>query len=285
MRHDAAWTDLGGGVRVRQSRIERMNSGVLRGEGHAVLVDPGVLPSEIAAFAETSRGERTLIVLTHHHWDHVLGPARIPDAVTAAHPAFAACLAGDLPHAREAIAAAFAAEGEPVEVEHANFAPTFALGDSPLAWGPWTIETVQVPGHARDAIALYVPEAGVLFAGDLLSDVEPPWLEGPPAAYRASLARLAPVARSARALVPGHGTIALGATAIAERFAADTRYLDAIDAGVQLARTRGLDLEAAIAALDALPYPGRNVHPHSTVEVHRANVRHAWGATEPRPHP
>ena len=52
----SAWTDVADGIRVRQSRLFQMNSGVLEMDGHAVLIDPGVLPSELRDIANVMDG-------------------------------------------------------------------------------------------------------------------------------------------------------------------------------------------------------------------------------------
>ena len=71
-----AWTRLEGHAHVRQSVAFQMNSVVLLDPDHTVIVDPGVLPSEIDDIARevgsASPGEITLC-FTHAHWDHVLG--------------------------------------------------------------------------------------------------------------------------------------------------------------------------------------------------------------------
>ncbi len=78
-----SWTDLGGGIQVRHSAAFRMTSTVLLDRDHAVVVDPGVLPSELDDLArvvgKANPAEVTLI-LTHPHWDHVVGRAWFPDA-------------------------------------------------------------------------------------------------------------------------------------------------------------------------------------------------------------
>src|SRR5262245_60245195 len=68
-----AWTDLGGGVFVRQSRAYHMNSLVLLDSEHTVLVDPGVLPSELddlARLVRQAEPEAVTLLLSHSHWDH-----------------------------------------------------------------------------------------------------------------------------------------------------------------------------------------------------------------------
>ena len=47
------WTDLSGGIRVRQSRVFWMNSVLFAHPDHSVLVDPGVLPSELDELVES----------------------------------------------------------------------------------------------------------------------------------------------------------------------------------------------------------------------------------------
>src|SRR3954449_1704240 len=66
---------------VGQSRTFSMNSGVFLSGEQACLVDPGMHPDEIAAlaaFVAQHDAAISSIVLTHIHWDHILGPAHFP---------------------------------------------------------------------------------------------------------------------------------------------------------------------------------------------------------------
>src|ERR1051326_8271963 len=47
----SAWTEVAPGVRVRTSRCYAMNTLVAEAQGHALVVDPGVLPSELDELA------------------------------------------------------------------------------------------------------------------------------------------------------------------------------------------------------------------------------------------
>ncbi|PRZ02739.1 hypothetical protein BCE75_11710 [Isoptericola sp. CG 20/1183] len=75
------------------------------------------------------------------------------------------------------------------------------------------VRVVEHDGHAPGHAALWLPDTGVLLAGDMLSDVEPPLpfdeITGRTdvASYRAGLDRLAPYVARAAVLVPGHGTV------------------------------------------------------------------------------
>src|SRR5262249_894636 len=89
-----AWCEPAAGVRVRTGRCMAMNSTRLVAAGHALLVDAGVVPSElddIAAVvaAEAPRFERVALAFTHPHWDHVLARPWFPGATTFAHAGFA----------------------------------------------------------------------------------------------------------------------------------------------------------------------------------------------------
>src|SRR5262249_54983794 len=94
----SAWKDVADGIRVRTSRLYAMNSLVATAGDHALLVDPGVLPSEIDDIAAEVRKtaprlDHVSLAFTHPHWDHVLGLPWFPGATTLAHAGFADSLA------------------------------------------------------------------------------------------------------------------------------------------------------------------------------------------------
>ena len=96
---------------------------------------------------------------------------------------------------------------------------------------PWDGPVAQViihDGHAPGHAAVFLPDAGVLVAGDMLSDIEIPILDtvadDPLGDYRTGLKRLAAVP-GVRWLVPGHGHVA-DAGEFRRRLDADNHYLD-----------------------------------------------------------
>jgi glyoxylase-like metal-dependent hydrolase (beta-lactamase superfamily II) len=279
------WTDLGGGVLVRQSGVFWMNSAVLLDAEHAVLVDPGVLPSELdelAARVHDAAPRAITLVFTHSHWDHVLGRPWWPGARSVGHAELAAELrsqAGAIHH--EAVACA-REHGETWDRGFEPFEPDPAIrGEQALASGPWRMALREARGHCDSQITVHLEDRRLLFAADLLSDLEIPWLDREPAAYRHTLARLeALVADGAvETLVPGHGTIGRGAEAILERLHRDLGYLDALDDGVRGARGAGLTLEETQARLAALDHTGKGAA-YPMDDVHRGNVRITWEAVD-----
>ncbi|PZR55406.1 MBL fold metallo-hydrolase [Xylanimonas oleitrophica] len=221
---------------------------VARGS-EVLVVDPGITPDEVAGLAAAvkDRGWRvTAGLATHPHWDHVLwstalgavprfaAPRAVAQVVTGVERLWADAEQVAPGHERELFGRLTPVPGLPAHLT----GPQFAGLPAPAPPGCTVVaHDAHAPGH------LALVTRGVLLAGDMLSDVEVPFLDvgpgGDPAHapadplgdYRAALDALAAAARDGdvEVLVPGHGTPARGAAAIAARFAADHAYLDALE--------------------------------------------------------
>lgn len=284
-----AWTDLGQGVLVRQSVAFEMNSTLLLDAEHAVVVDPGVLPSELNELAGrvAAAGPRQVtLILTHAHWDHVLGRPWWPGARTLAHDRFAAALA-DRREAMLAEAIALAERhGERWTRGLEAFRPDEEVsGIRFMKLGPWKLVLRDAAGHCDHQISVHLPERRLLIAADMLSDIEIPELGQPPAVYRATLRALEPLAAGGaiEELIPDHGSIARGQAKVLERLQRDLAYLDALEAEARAAARAGLAPEAARERLAAMDYPGRGMRGRDTGPQHRINVDHAWAAAAAPP--
>ena len=281
------WIDLGGDVRVRQSRVFWMNSALLLDREHAVLVDPGVLPSELDDLAAAVRaaGAKALsIVFTHSHWDHVLGRPWWPQATTVGHVGLGTELQRDAGAILAEASGHAARSGEPWSRGFQPFEPDLIVeGERALTLGPWRLMLREAPGHCDSQITVHLPDRGLLIAGDLLSDREIPWLDREPAAYRATLRALLALAEGGGVgtLIPGHGAVARGPGVI-DRLHRDLGYLDALETGVRDARRAGLALEGTRARLAALDYVGKGAA-YPMDDVHRENVRITWESVEHEP--
>ena len=282
-----AWTDLGGGVRVRQSRVFRMNSALLLDREHAVLVDPGVLPSELddlAAVVREARPRALTLVFTHSHWDHVLGRPWWPQAGSVGQAGLGAELRRDAAAILAEACGHAARFGEAWSHGFQPFEPDLTVeGERSLALGPWRLVLREARGHCDSQITVLLPDRGLLIAGDLLSDLEIPWLDRKPAAYGATLRGLLRLAEGGgiATLVPGHGTIASGPEAL-ERIHRDLGYLDALESGVRNAHRAGHSPEETQARLAAMDYPGKGAA-YPMDDVHRENVRITWESVAHKP--
>ncbi|TWP34954.1 MBL fold metallo-hydrolase [Leekyejoonella antrihumi] len=222
------------GVLVRQSAFCLSNAVIVLGDDGVLLIDPGISGADLTDLASELH-TRGLVVAagfaTHPHWDHVLWHEAFGTAPRFASRTCVEHIHTDLEDARGK--AGDLAPGAPLDL----------LGDlTPLPDGPRTlpwvgprVHLVEHQAHAPGHVALLVEGAGVLVAGDMLSDVEIPLLDldspDPVAAYAEGLDRLSDLASTgARLVVPGHGA-AGDAQELRRRLALDRDYLRALESG------------------------------------------------------
>src|SRR5271156_859521 len=137
------------------------------GSGAVAIVDPAEGPPIIAAI-EAAGGRLNLILLTHHHGDHIAAT----DEVRARFPAPVVGAAADahrLPKLDQAVK-----EGDTV------------------AFGNASAQVIDTPGHTRGQINYFFPDGEILLSGDTLFSLGCGRLiEGTAAEMFASLRKLA----------------------------------------------------------------------------------------------
>jgi glyoxylase-like metal-dependent hydrolase (beta-lactamase superfamily II) len=192
------------GVLVATAEPAGVNIGVVVGPSGCLVIDTGSSPeqgAEIRRAAEQVSGAPVVgVLVTHWHYDHFFGLAAFTDVPSYAHETVAGWLARE--ECREAAA------GLSVEPT-ALTAPT-----SPLALakaidvGGRRVEAVHFGrGHTDGDVVAIVPDAGVIFTGDLLESAGPPvfgedcHLKEWPSAVDGILGLVA----EDTVLVPGHG--------------------------------------------------------------------------------
>jgi glyoxylase-like metal-dependent hydrolase (beta-lactamase superfamily II) len=243
-----------------------MNTGILHDAGHAALIDPALFPDEvedIAAFCEGQQLKVETVVITHHHWDHLLGAARFPGAHVVAQQAYVAETALDLERTRRSIRRYYEAEGV---VPGAPFDPPMPdqtvdhiIG---LTIGGIRVQLVHTPGHARDHLSVYDPDAACLWAGDLLSDLEIPFVSDRLDAFEQTLGMFA--AMEIHLLVPGHGSLTCDRAEIRRRIDADRSYLSELRTRIEEVVLAGGTVHVAVAACADMVFcnPGANAESH-----------------------
>jgi glyoxylase-like metal-dependent hydrolase (beta-lactamase superfamily II) len=206
----AQWIELADGVLVRRYAELDLSMGLVIGESSCLVVDTRSDPAQgaelRAAVGEITRQPCT-VVLTHAHFDHCLGTAAFLPAPVWAHPRCREDLArgGAAQHA-EALACASAqriphdpALVRPVVPDHLVTEPVEVdLG------GRRVLLTHPGLGHTEGDIAVWSPDTGVLFAGDLVEQgADPDFTDAYPLDWPTAVTEL--LRLHPRIVVPGHG--------------------------------------------------------------------------------
>jgi hydroxyacylglutathione hydrolase len=225
--------EIAPGVLVATAELLTCTSTVVVGnDGGCLLVDPAVSVADLTALAADLRdaGLRPVAgFATHPHWDHVLWSRELGDA-----PRYAAADCVRIMRDERASHAAELARTAPGH-DMDLFGRLVALptGATAVPWDGPDVEVLVHNGHAPGHCALVVRQAGVLVAGDMLSDIEIPLLDtvehDPLGDYLTGLALLAAVP-GVRWLVPGHGHVG-DAAEFRRRVEADQLYLAQLAAG------------------------------------------------------
>ncbi len=250
------FTQLTSRLWVTQSQLFATNSGVFLSGDEACLIDPGIAPEtieDIARFVAEQGATPRAIVLTHAHWDHVLGPEHFAGVPVITHADYLRVL-------REHGADLYRQIGVWEAQAHIRRPrpfllpkPTYTFDTAlTLTLGDIRLRVFHAPGHALDQCAVYHAEDATLWAADMLSDIEIPLVLSLNA-YEATLAHLATL--DIRALVPGHGAPTTDVGEIRRRLAADRAYLAELRERVTAALAAGHTLAETVAACNDMPLP------------------------------
>ena len=205
---------------------------VVADDGGCLVIDPAVSVADLVALAADLAGaglRPRAGFATHAHWDHVLWSRDLGDVPRYAAPgAVAAAGSG-----REEMITRVQEEAPGHDLDLFGRLAPLPAGTGPIPWDGPVAQVIVHNGHAPGHGAVFLPDVGVLVAGDMLSDIEIPLLDtdasDPLGDYRAGLQLLGAVP-GVRWLVPGHGHVA-GAGEYRRRLDADARYLHLLAAG------------------------------------------------------
>jgi glyoxylase-like metal-dependent hydrolase (beta-lactamase superfamily II) len=249
------WREVGDRVLVRRHRSLDLNVGLVLGDGACLVIDTRsseVEGRELAAAVRRATPAPWLVVDTHAHYDHCFGNAAFRPARIWGHRRCAEVLAEYGAVARRLTAAAYREHEQPDvadEIEAARIDPPDQLLDiqADLDVGGRLVTLRYLGrGHTDSDLAVLVPDAGVLFAGDLVEEGAPPSFgDSFPLEWPSTAAALAALA--AGPVVPGHGAVV------------DAGYVRAQQADLarvaEVARAAYAAGQPVAAAVGELPFP------------------------------
>jgi glyoxylase-like metal-dependent hydrolase (beta-lactamase superfamily II) len=262
------------------------NAGVLVDGKDALLIDAGLFPDEVDRLRSHIYSEGaapTHAVVTHSHWDHVLGPEYFPGVPVIQQQESVAVFAEHHIHIEHQVTEWERQSGVERDMPFLIHEPDQTFADRlELRVGDKTIELIHAPGHAPEQLVVYDRAELILWAADMLSDIEIPFVMHSLKAYRHTLDILAQL--QVRMLVPGHGRPAEGPSEVKARFDDDRAYLEELQRRVEASVAAGHSTADALSVCADMTYPNRD----RNEEAHRLNVETAFielgGSAEPSHH-
>jgi glyoxylase-like metal-dependent hydrolase (beta-lactamase superfamily II) len=248
------WLEIADGVLVRRYRFFDQGIGLVLGDGAALVIDTRTTPSHARELQADIRAVTSApveaVVNTHAHSDHCFGNSLFdPVAIWGQRGAVRwlertgeqqrTGLADQIPDLAEDLAGVVLRPPDRLVDERAV-----------LQVGGRRVElSFHGPAHTDHDLVVAVPDADVVFAGDIVEEGNAPWFgDGDPEAWPATLdAFLA--ARPEAIVVPGHGSVADRAFVAAQREA-----IGRLAAGIGRVAAGDLEVDALVAA-DIFPEP------------------------------
>ncbi|WP_328355994.1 MBL fold metallo-hydrolase [Mycobacterium sp. NBC_00419] len=191
--------------------------GLVQGRDKVVLIDCGTTLLEAAQLssdiADITGAAVTHIVMTHHHFDHILGAPGFPAALSYAPPAVARALTTGIGEVRAHALQYGADVGELDRAIAAARPPDHIITEADLDLGDRTIH-VEHPGRGHtdhDLVVVVAPvgaqEPTVVFCGDLVEESADPAInaESDARAWLGTLDRVLALGGPDAVYIPGHG--------------------------------------------------------------------------------
>jgi len=198
-------------------QFQEVISYLILGSRSALLFDTGLGIGRIARVVKELTSLPVTVLNSHTHFDHVGGNADF-DRILALDTAYTRANARGFSHerVRGEVAPGALCRGLPAGFDAAGyrtrlFTPTQLIRDGHVVdLGGRRLSVLHVPGHTPDAVALFDPDAGLLFTGDSFYE-STIWLFVPEtelAAYAASIDRMAALVPRLKTLHPAHNVAA-----------------------------------------------------------------------------
>jgi glyoxylase-like metal-dependent hydrolase (beta-lactamase superfamily II) len=226
------------------------NSGIIVGDDGVVVVDAQATPAAasdvIARVGKVTDKPIKYVLLTHYHATRALGAAAFQDAEILASDATRGLIAERGKQDMESEIARFPRLFRAAETIPGLTWPTVTFPDEVSIWlGRREVRIMQVGrGHTAGDVIAVVPDAGVVFAGDLVEHNAACY--GGDAHFSDWLATLDNLAEmQANVLVPGRGAALTTPEAVAEAIAATSDFISTLYGSVSESVAKGRSLKDA----------------------------------------
>jgi glyoxylase-like metal-dependent hydrolase (beta-lactamase superfamily II) len=206
------WLEVGDRVFSRRYEFLDQQIGLVIGDGEALVVDSrSTGPQARELIADVRRVTDLAIrqvVNTHWHWDHAFGNHELRPATIWGHDRCRSGLIDRAEEMRASVARSMPALAGDLDAVVVDPPDRVFTESATIDVGGRRVDLLYLGrGHTDADIVAIVPDANVLFAGDLLENDATPWFgDGYPMDWPGTVARLLPY--STGTVVPGHGSVA-----------------------------------------------------------------------------
>lgn len=214
---EPTWRELAQGVYVRRHNELELNCGLVVGADRALVIDTRSTTRRGEALAASVREVTPLeqvVVNTHAHYDHCFGNAAFRDSQIYAHVGAADDLRATAEHQRQQVVEHLRRtdreELAQTYLDTEIVVPFYLIEeDTRLDLGGREVHLLYGGrGHTDHDLAVSVPDAGVMFWGDLIEQGADPAMEDSfPLEWATTVQTLAEKAADHSIAVPGHGDV------------------------------------------------------------------------------
>ncbi len=213
------WRELAPGVFVRRHPDLELNCGLVLGDRRALVIDTRSTTArgeELAGAVREITSLEPVVVNTHAHYDHCFGNAAFRDSQIYAHAGAADDLRATAEHQRSQVVSHLLSTGRPELAEQllrTEIVVPFYLieSDTEIDLGGRTAHLLYGGrAHTDHDLAVAVPDAGVVYWGDMVEHGADPAMEDAfPLDWASTVSTLLarPQVQGAQISVPGHGDV------------------------------------------------------------------------------
>ncbi len=207
----SAWQELGPGVFRRKYEAFRFNVGAVIGGEGVMVIDTRASVKQaqevLRDLRELTNLPVTAVINTHYHWDHAWGNSEFPGIPIWGHDECANVMRGVTQQEIDQIAKTYELgndlDGLQIVPPDRVFSDT-----ATVELGGRTVRLAYLGlAHTNSDIVIEVPDAKVVFGGDIIEEGSPPWYgDAFPLEWPDTMRKFVPLVAGA-VVVPGHGDL------------------------------------------------------------------------------
>lgn len=268
-------------TQIFHSVIWQTTTTVIESKNEIFLFDPNYFPAEIRQIESymdkrAEKKERKLLAFTHSDFDHIVGFSHFSHWETIGQKA----MAEKSEEEKQKIIQQIKDFDGQYYVQRV-LEPEYPRLDVAVDQEKWletsedTLYFLATHGHTKDGLVTFFTHSGILVVGDMLSNLEFPFIGHSIVEYMKNLEKIREKVNQfgTRTLIPGHGAVANSQQEIQQRIEYDLDYLKRMVDKVNKKLQAGKSLDEVVKEFPDFLYKGKAIEPYLQ-SFHIANIQH-----------